>query len=546
MLLPVASLVTNEKTNVQKTFFTTATISCQLFKKCTRFPLLFVYDEPSKPGIIVFYVYLLEGHLCIPYFFHLSVRLMIKFILNNEEISTMEDPGMPLLDFIRGGFHLTGTKIGCREGDCGACTVLEGRLHDKHIQYQSIVSCLTPLGNVSGKHIVTIEGVSSGGLVPAQKVMIDHGATQCGFCTPGFVLAFTAYAMSHQPVDPARALDAVSGNICRCTGYASIERAANDLCRILEEKDPGDPVGWLTGRGFLPGWFLTIPDRLSAMQTHKPKSGDIKNVYGGGTDMLVRQSDNHAGTGAVFLLDNKDLKRIREENGCCLVGASVTVTDMMGSQLMRSHVPRIEHFFRLISSESIRNMATIGGNLANASPAADLAVFFLALDANVHLHDWKTREERIVPLKKFFTDYRQPAINPGEIIHHLSFPIPERLQLVNFEKVSKRTTLDIASVNSAISITLHNGLFRNVHVAVGGVAPVPLYLEKTSAFLCGREATAETMIAGSKIMDVEISPISDVRGSKYYKRLLARQLFFAHFLELFPGKINPSALTGKC
>lgn len=544
MLLPVAAPVANEKTNVRKTLFATATISRKLFKNRTGCSLLFLYDQQSKPVIIVFYVYLLEDHLRIP-FFYLRSRLMIRFILNNEEVSAMEDPGMPLLDFVRGDAHLKGTKIGCREGDCGACTVLEGRLHGKLVKYQSIVSCLTPLGNVAGKHIVTIEGISSGGLVPAQKVMIDHGATQCGFCTPGFVLAFTAFTLSHQPAGPARAIDAVSGNICRCTGYASIERAASDLCRILKEKDPGDPVGWLTGQGFLPAWFLTIPGRLSALQTNMPENAEIKIIYGGGTDMLVRQPDCRPGTDAVFLLDNKELKGIREENRYCLVGASVTVTEMMGSQLMRSLVPRIDHFFRLISSESIRNMATIGGNLANASPAADLAVFFLALDANVHLRCWNTGEERIVALKKFFTACKQTAINPGEIIHHLSFPVAERKQLVNFEKVSKRITLDIASVNSAISIALHNGHFRNVHVSVGGVAPVPLYLEKTSAFLCGREATAETMIAGSKIMDAEISPISDVRGSADYKRLLARQLFYAHFLELFPGTIEHKALTGK-
>lgn len=461
---------------------------------------------------------------------------MISFILNDQIIHTEEKPGSTLLDFIRYRAHLTGTKIGCREGDCGACTVLEGKLTDRRIEYRSIVSCLTPLGNAAGKHIVTIEGINTAGLNPAQQAITQHGGTQCGFCTPGFVVALTGHTMQRQPSEPGAAIESMGGNICRCTGYKSIERAAITVSNMLKTKNPDNPIGWLISQGFLPAYFTSVPKRLKTLIKETGGVPGEKTVIGGGTDLLVQKPDDIADTEPLLLFDRKDLKGIREENGYCVVGSASTAQDIMQSALMRSYFPRLKAFFFLVSSEPIRNMGTIGGNIGNASPIADLVIFFLALNTTVHLQNTRTGGHRAVALRKFFLGYKKLDKQAGEIIVSISFPVPDKNTHLNFEKISKRTTLDIASVNSAMGISLQGDAIRNAHLSLGGVAPVPLYLEKTSSFLAGRKLELDTIRDAYGLLAEEISPISDIRGSKEYKTLLARQLFITHFTELFPKK----------
>ena len=177
---------------------------------------------------------------------------MITFILNNKLIKTENHQGTTLLDFIRYEMNLPGTKIGCREGDCGACTVLEGTIKDDKVKYKSIVSCLTPLGNAHGKHIVTIEGINMKELSPVQNALVDHAGTQCGFCTPGFVMSLTGHSLSEETSDKEKVIASISGNICRCTGYKSIEKAAESISQLLKIKDINDPVKWLVENKHLP------------------------------------------------------------------------------------------------------------------------------------------------------------------------------------------------------------------------------------------------------------------------------------------------------
>lgn len=468
---------------------------------------------------------------------------MIRFILNDKEVETGLKSGSTLLDFIRYHEHLSGTKIGCREGDCGACTVLEGRLRGERMEYRSIVSCLTPLGNAAGKHIVTVEGIGGDLLHPAQQAMIEHNGSQCGFCTPGFVVSLAGHSMQPGASSEQKAIESISGNICRCTGYKSIERAAISLSGTLRDKDPDHPVAWLVSQGYLPPWFVGIPGRLRSIQPVPSSDQDVPIHMGGGTDLMVQQPDHLAEMSPGLLFDREDLKGISQEDGHCTIGAAATATDIMQSSLVRRHIPQVESFFFLVSSEPIRNMGTLGGNICNASPIADLVIFFLALNGKLDLFHPGREEKRQVKLKDFFLGYKKLDLAQGEIIRRLSFPLPGDDTLVNFEKVSKRNTLDIASVNGAISISCREGLIREAHVASGGLAPIPLYLEKTSAFLVGRRLEAATIRQAAGILDQEISPISDIRGSKEYKRLLARQLFFAHFLKLFPDHFTLKDLT---
>ncbi len=472
---------------------------------------------------------------------------MITFILNDQLIHTEEPAGTVLLNLIRYKMHLMGTKAGCREGDCGACTVLEGHLENGTIHYKSIVSCLTPLGNVQGKHIVTVEGLQKDKMSPVQQAIIDNAATQCGFCTPGFVMSLTAHSLAQEKSTPEKVISAISGNICRCTGYNSIKHAAEDLDAALAKKDQNDPLGWLIKEAFLPEYFRGIAGRLNEI---KPESAGNKTgkPIGGGTDLFVQQADALAAADLCFLKEDRtqaDTRTIEIEtdNGICRMGGATTATDIMHHPVLQRYFPRLKDYFKLISSEPIRNMGTVAGNIVNASPIADLVIFFLALDAEVYLQT-TTGAKRNVPLRKFYTGYKQPACKPDEIITHLRFRLPEKA-LFNFEKVSKRQHLDIASVNSAMLLQLEGNIIREVHLSAGGVFAWPYYAKKTVDFMKGKKLTPELVSEAAEVLSSEIAPISDIRGSKDYKRLLLRQLFFAHFAEMLPQQFTPKVLFSK-
>ncbi|HSI91072.1 MAG TPA: 2Fe-2S iron-sulfur cluster-binding protein, partial [Adhaeribacter sp.] len=223
---------------------------------------------------------------------------MTRFLLNDQPVSTSLPPGLPLLDFVRYHQHLKGTKIGCREGDCGACTVLIGSLENGNLTYQSVTSCLMPLGNAQGKHVVTIEGLNLPDLSPVQQAIVTSNGTQCGFCTVGFVVSLTGYCLQPGTAEPGRAIAAMDGNICRCTGYKSLERAAGILVSELESRPPENGLAWLADSGFVPAYFKTVPEMLeklaaaaaeSAVTEPDPESSSF--TLGGGTDLLVQQPE---------------------------------------------------------------------------------------------------------------------------------------------------------------------------------------------------------------------------------------------------------------
>ena len=467
---------------------------------------------------------------------------MISFILNDQLIQTDEPAGSVLLDFIRYKARLMGTKAGCREGDCGACTVLEGHLENGEVRYKSIVSCLAPLGNVQGKHIVTIEGLQKDKMSPVQQAMIDHAATQCGFCTPGFVMSLTAHSLAPEKSTPEKALGAISGNICRCTGYRSIQDAAADISSVLEKKDNEHPLEWLIREAFLPEYFRGIADRLKEIEAQSLSTKGGKPVAGG-TDLYVQQPEAMSVAEIAFVKEEPSLQNIEFENGFCRIGGAVTAVALMENETLQRHFPKIAEYFKLISSEPIRNMGTVAGNLVNASPIADLAIFFLALDAVVEMQG-QGGEKRETPLRKFYTGYKQLVLKPGEKITALRFRLPEKAAF-NFEKVSKRMHLDIASVNSAMLLQTDGEVIETVHLSAGGVYPWPFYAEKTVGFLQGKKLSPQTVFEAVEVLLSEIAPISDIRGSKEYKSLLLRQLFLTHFAEMFPQQFTADVLFSK-
>ncbi|MBC7124879.1 MAG: FAD binding domain-containing protein, partial [Bacteroidales bacterium] len=438
---------------------------------------------------------------------------------------------------IRYESNLPGTKIGCREGDCGACTVLIGELNDGKIEYSSVTSCLYPLINAHGKHVVTIEGINlKEKLTPVQQAMADNAATQCGFCTPGFVMSFTGFCLSDKTPTTKNAVRSVAGNICRCTGYKSIERAAADITQALQNKDLSHPLEWLVQNGFLPKYFIDIPEKLKQI---KPIELDAKNAskfIAGGTDLMVQQPDSIYEQEITSTLKINLPNDITISDCTCTIGGATTVNQILKNKELLSHFPHLEEYLMLVSSEPIRNMATIAGNIVNASPIGDLSVMLLALNAQVTtLKNGKTRQ---IPLNKLFTGYKQLALEPGELIQLITFELPKSKSTFSFEKVSKRKYLDIASVNTAMLIELDNDVITKCRLSAGGVAPIPLYLEKTSNFITGKPLDKETINKAFELMDDEISPISDIRGSVEYKRLLLKQLFKAHLQRVIGNEFD--------
>ncbi len=482
----------------------------------------------------------------------------MQFILNDQSISTDEHPGTTVLDFVRYRRNLKGTKIGCREGDCGACNILVGELAHESVKYRTMTSCLMPLANAAGKHIVTIEGINSadGSLTPVQQAMVDESGTQCGFCTVGFVMSLTGFCLdsnvdkgSASPIEAA--ISSIDGNICRCTGYKSIERAAAVVSG--RRSVVGGQKEKAKESGVVPAYFKTIPERLAAMRKDhvRPLATDHRQLFvGGGTDVYVQRPEQMAESDAAPLLYDDDLRGIRDTGEYIEIGASATVTDLLESPAMQAVFPDLYKHLKLVSSTPIRNMATLAGNFINASPIGDMTIWFLALDAEVTLGSQaplpaspqSSENTRTLLLRDLYLGYKQLAKSSDEIITSIRFRKPPGDFRFNFEKVSKRTYLDIATVNTAISLQLDDiegylrkGKFSKIkiaHLSAGGVAPIPLYLKETSAFLRGREISEETITAANEVMQSEISPISDVRGSATYKRLLLRQLFRAHFVEV--------------
>jgi xanthine dehydrogenase small subunit len=460
---------------------------------------------------------------------------LTKFILNNTEITSNAAPGMVLLDYIRYERNLKGTKIGCREGDCGACTVLIGELKNGELTYTSATSCLTALGNINNKHIVTVEGVNFDYEPnPIQQAMCDEAGTQCGFCTPGFIVSMTGYCLSDKEPNQKNAVAAVDGNICRCTGYKSIERALVQVTELIKDKN-GDAVEFVTAKNILPAYFTGIKERLEllAKQTNgQANACKGARFLGGGTDLYVQQHDKMVDADIDFLANKQQLKGISQYGDKCIIGGAATVTDLINSPLIQGYFPDIAATGKLISSTPIRNIATLAGNFVNGSPIGDFSIFFLALGAVLVLSDGeKTRE---VALDQFYKGYKTLDKQADEYVASFWFKLPDKHTRIAFEKVSKRTHLDIASVNSAIKLTVKDGVITGARISAGGVYAFPLYLAKTSAFLMGKELTEELVTEATELLQSEIAPISDARGTAEYKRLLASQLIKAHFIKLFP------------
>lgn len=452
---------------------------------------------------------------------------MIRFLLNGEDVALENpDPTTTLLDYLRETKRLTGTKEGCNEGDCGACTVSIAALEGGHLTHRAVNACILLLPQLHGKSVRTVEGVSGpdGTLHPVQQAMIDHHGSQCGFCTPGFVMSmYTAHRDGRRDFD-----DVLAGNLCRCTGYAPIIRAAEAAAEMPQPdwlSDELDRIRALDGGqdialdgGFLPATLDSFADFYAA-------NPDV-TIVGGATDIglwVTKMLKNIAPV--VFLHRLAELQQITHSDDGIRVGAGVSIARLRGA--MSGVHPDFAELLRRYGSVQVRNSATIGGNIANGSPIGDSPPALIALDATVTLRRGKDRRD--VPLEDFFIAYGKQDRKQGEFVE--SIFIPAQIDTLKCYKISKRFDQDISALCGCFNIIVEDGQVTAARIAFGGMAATPKRASAVETKLIGQPWNVATIISAQAKFAEDYQPISDMRASAEYRQKTVQNLLMRYFVE---------------
>lgn len=473
-----------------------------------------------------------------------AIRSEIRFILNGEDVHLREvAPDEMLLDYLRLRRSLTGTKEGCAEGDCGACTVLVGRLTPDGLVYESVNSCIRFLGSLDGTHVVTVEYLASGDgrLHPVQQAMVDFHGSQCGFCTPGIVMSLYALWMQEPNPSEERIEKALQGNLCRCTGYEAIVRAARAISSYGEARS--DPLAAeraeITGRlnALRDGARVEIGtdtkkfyvpasvDDLASILVAKPKA----TIVAGATDVgLWVTKFMRAVAPVVFIGHLDELRRTSEKDGVLTIGAGVSYTEAFG--LLAGRVPALATLIDRIGGEQIRNMGTVGGNIANGSPIGDTPPPLIALGATLTLR--KGQNRRTLPLEAFFVDYGKQDRQAGEFVEAVHVPLPKPGSRFAVYKVTKRRDEDITATLGAFNLTLdRSGKVEAIRIAYGGMAATPKRAHAVEAALIGKPWAREAIDAALPEYEKDFQPLTDMRASADYRMLASKNLLLRFFLE---------------
>ena len=468
-----------------------------------------------------------------------AVANTIRFVLDGTVRALADvDPNTTVLDYLREGERRTGTKEGCAEGDCGACTVALGELSGRGIRYRAVNACLMLVPVLDGKALVTVESLKAadGAAHPVQRAMVAAHASQCGFCTPGIVMSLFAFGKSGAAPTRAALDDALAGNLCRCTGYrsildaaAAIDRAPDDFdesekktVRLLKSLRRAETFSYVShGKRFLAP--ATLDDLARLVRRHPDAS-----LLAGGTDAGLWVTKEHRDLETVIYTGRvRELATLRRARGRLEVGAAVTYSDMMTA--VAHEYPAFGELIRRLGSAQIRNLGTIAGNLATASPIGDTLPALIALDATVVLR--KGAAVREVPLDRFFLGYRRTALRRGEFIERLHIPRTTPARRFAAYKVSKRFDQDISTVCAAFSLRLDGDRVRGIRIAYGGMAATPMRAAACERALLGRAWNAATIEDATQALGADFRPISDMRGSGAYRMLVARNLVRRFWME---------------
>lgn len=461
-------------------------------------------------------------------------------------------PHTTVLDFLRER-GLTGTKEGCAEGECGACSVLVARPGvNKPTDWVAVNACLVPVAALDGQEVVTSEGLATAGeagmpaaLHPVQEEMAVRGGSQCGYCTPGFICSMASEyyrpdrcAHSHSDSDAGAGADsnadaehgpngfdlhALSGNLCRCTGYRPIRDAAfavgtpaeNDPLAQRREQSPPEPVA--TEYTQDDSSFLRPSTLADALRLLRERPDAV--VVAGSTDWGVEVNIRSRRANCVVAVDRlPEMRELRVESDHIEIGAAQTLTEI--ERRLDGSVPLLAELFPQFASRLIRNSATLGGNLGTGSPIGDSPPVLLALEASVVLAD--ADGEREVPLSDYFTGYRQSVRRPGELIRAVRIPLPLS-PVAAFHKIAKRRFDDISSVAVAFALDVEDGVVRKARIGLGGVAATPVRALATEAALEGKPWAAETVEAAAQVLRAEGTPMDDHRASAGYRSAMLGQ-----------------------
>lgn len=474
---------------------------------------------------------------------HLKTRNAVIFYLNGKrQEAGAEHARMMLSDYLRYERSLTGTKVVCAEGDCGACSVL--KLNHEN-QFIPMNSCIATVAQMDGSSIVTVDALSkiNEDLTPVQSAMVESHGSQCGFCTPGFVVTITGIIETKlcnkknisNHLTSSEAKNGLTGNLCRCTGYQPIIHAATSVdikkCESVQDrffsKAQALDLKKIKSTSLLvqnDSFSLFAPKNIKEATQYLAKNKTAR-IISGGSDLGVLSNKGKIKFEKLISLhlipELYDLKK--KKGGRISVGARVSLTDLR--TFLKDLIPQFASFLDIFASPQIKNVATLIGNVGNASPIADTPPFLLVSDAIVHVIG--ANGKRKIPLDQFYLDYRKTALKAGEIITSIDFSIPKKGDSLALYKTSQRKDLDISIVNAAFHVEWEKNktTIKNIKISMGGVAAIPLRLKKTEKLLKGAAITENVLENAVACIHSEMNPLSDLRSSSTYRRVVVENLF---------------------
>ncbi len=465
----------------------------------------------------------------------------VRFLLGDErrELSAI-DPNTTVLDYLRRVERRVGTKEGCGEGDCGACTVVLGEVAGGRLRYRAVNSCIQFVGTLDGKQLLTVEDLAAtdGTLHPCQHALVDCHGSQCGFCTPGF--AMSLFVLHQEPGTPDRNRidDALAGNLCRCTGYGPIAAAAKAMtangrpdrfarhaprtvAALQDLEDGAMPHLEANGHSYFAPRSV---ESLARLLMEHPGA----TILAGGTDVglwvtkQLRQLDPIISIGQVA-----ELNRITVNDRWIEVGAAITYTDALAT--IAAHHPDMAEMMRRLGSEQIRNAGTIGGNIANGSPIGDSPPPLIALGSRLVLR--RGDRHRELALEDFFLDYGKQDRQASEFVVAVRIPVADPKRILRCYKISKRFDQDITASLGAFALTLAGDEVEDIRICFGGMAPVPKRARSTEAALTGKEWTRDNVESACWVMSEDYTPMTDMRASARYRLRVAQNLLRKFFIE---------------
>ena len=471
------------------------------------------------------------------------IKNEIEFILNNELIKINNvDTNVSILNYLRIDKRLTGTKEGCASGDCGACTAIITELKNNKLEYKAVNTCIMFLYSLHGKQLITVEHLSNSKLHPVQQSMVDNHGSQCGFCTPGFVMSM--FGMYKDKVKPSNQNidEYLAGNLCRCTGYNSIKKAAkkmysygrkdkfskneNKIIKLLKKIKHNDILISKNNNKFY------IPLNLKNLIQYTQNNKQYKFVTGGTDIALEVTKKNNNINSLIYLGNNKDLNYIKIKENYINIGSATPINKII--PILKKYYPSFADMFDRYGSTQIRNVASIGGNLGSASPIGDSLPALLALNAKLIL---QSKNQRLLDIKDFFKAYRKTALKNKEFIKEIRIPILKS-HIFKCYKISKRIDDDISSLFVAYLMKLKNNIIIDINIAYGGMDSIPNFAFKTQKYLIGKEFNLKNIDKSKQMIEKDFTPLTDVRASSTYRKLVSKNLMDRLFLEINNNKIR--------